>query len=175
MARVRDLRKGVGCSSHIHRSGQLLGHSDSRFDAQEVQMRMLFSQSKRLCLASIFTDCLSPIDQNLHLPSQLDFIIDQSDLFTRLKRGKTNVGTSVTSECIPQCTITAAAHFSLHREIYLCQLVRFQFCKRLIGIRALRFILSFEALRKATCAVFTSTPTFASFGPTFGCFDGQSH
>ena len=116
---------------------------------------------------------LSPIDHNLHLPLlQLDFIVDQSDLFTRLKRGKTNVGTAVTSECIPQRTITTAAHSPLHREIYLCQLVRFQFCKRLIGIRALRFILSFEALRKAACAVFTSTPTFASFGSTFGCFGG---
>lgn len=74
------------------------------------------AHSRKLGPAAIYMNRMSATEMNL---SQLNLIVDQSNLFARLEGGQTDIGTSITPKCIPQRAITTTSDFPLHSEIYL--------------------------------------------------------
>lgn len=67
---------------------------------------------------------------SMHSPAsrtlQLDIIVEQSHLLSRLERRQSNIRASIASECIAKRTVPTAASLARHREVHLRKVVILQ-------------------------------------------------
>jgi hypothetical protein len=104
---------------------------------------------------------------------QLDIIVQQPDLLTRLERRKTNVWASITPEGIAQRAVSAAANLSLYRKVHLGKIVGVQLerVQCFIGGGAFGGVFGFDFFFHATSAVLAGASSLAGFGLAFECWD----
>lgn len=102
--------------------------------------------------------------------SQLNIVIQQPDLLTRLECRQTNVWTPIAAESIAKRAIAAAANLTLHCEIdFVKQVVGTELhcVQGFVGVGALRGVFGFELLLHAAGAVLAGTTALARLGTAF--------
>jgi hypothetical protein len=102
---------------------------------------------------------------------QLNVVVQQPDLLTRLERRQTNVRAAIASKRIAKCAISAAADLALDCEVYLIEQIvgsKLHRVEFLVGVGALRCVFGFESLLHAAGAVFAGAATLAGLGAAFG-------
>lgn len=106
-------------------------------------------------------------------PLQLHIIIQQHHLLTRLERRQPNIRTPITSERIPQTTVSTTTDLPGHCKVDFGQVVGLQFkgFEGCVGVGAFGGVFGFETLGETAGAVFAGAAAF-SFGFAFGCCGG---
>lgn len=103
-------------------------------------------------------------------------LIKNLHLLTWLKSWHTQIRTAITAERIPQSTAPTRARLALDCKIELVQIVRLQLQHVQIAICfvASLFILCFQPVCEAACAVFAGAAATARFGLAFRGWMGRS-
>lgn len=102
---------------------------------------------------------------------QLNVIVQQPDLLTRLERWQANVRAAIASERIAKCAISAAANLALDCEVDLVEEIvgtKFHCIELLVGVGTLRRVFGFESLLHAAGAVLAGTTALARLRAAFG-------
>ena len=103
--------------------------------------------------------------------SQLHIIIHQPDLLTRLERRQPNIRAPIAPKRISQRTVTARAHFALHRKVHFRQVLGLQFGQVGVCLRALGGVFGVQTFCEAAAAVFAGAAALGVGEACFGCDD----
>lgn len=124
------------------------------------------------------SDGCPPMNSSIYMfmsrfPLQLDIIIQQPYLFTRLERRQSNVWAAITTERVSQSAIPAAPDLSLYREIYFSQIVgtELERIQRCVGIGAFCGVFGVDFLFETACAIFAGATSFSGFRSALGCYE----
>jgi hypothetical protein len=102
---------------------------------------------------------------------QLNIIIQQPHLLTRLKSRQSNIWTPITPKRITERTVATAADLALYRKVHFRKIITVQLerVERSIGGGAFGSVFGFEFLFHAAGAVFAGASSLSGLGLAFEC------